>query len=221
MAEEGTSHSAPETGQFLGEQREHHDRAPRVPGWGWTRPINGTLDVASVGDPLAGATAGTARDPSWCSRSSLTITPPPAGWGQRERWTRQAGPGTRREEAEGPTDKKQKAGWRGPQGDHGQKQEVKRKQATNRLCPAPPAQVQGPLRSRPKTETSLPPKAPGGAHSSLLWGRVLAACYSSGSSVSSDRAVRSLPPGSAYSHPAATSAKTSTQNFGPASAEGG
>lgn len=131
------------------------------------------------------------------------------------------GPGTRREEAEGPTDKKQKAGWRGPQGDHGQKQEVKRKQATNRLCPTPPAQVQGPLRSRPKTETSLPPKAPGGAHSSLLWGRVLATCYSSGSSVSSDRAVRSLPPGSAYSHPAATSAKTSTQNFGPASAEGG
>lgn len=116
VAEEGTSHSAPETGQFLGEQREHHDRAPRVPGWGWTRPVNGTLDVASVGDPLAEATAGTARDPSWCSRSSLTITPPPesqvgdkvsAGPGRQ-------GPGTRREEAEGPTGKKQKAGWRGP-----------------------------------------------------------------------------------------------------------
>lgn len=177
MAEEGTSHSAPETGQFLGEQHEHHDRAPRVPGWGWTRPVNGTLDVASVGDPLAEATAETARNPSWCSRSSLTITTPPES---RAGDKVSAGPGRqrreqhRRQEQEGrrqrdPQIRNRKQNGGGPQGDHGQKQEVKGEQAANRLCPAPPTQVQGPLRSRPKTETSLPPKAPGGAHSSLLW----------------------------------------------------
>lgn len=110
---------APEAGQLLGEQREHHDRAPGVPGWGWTCPVNGILDVASISDPSRQSHRHRQRTRCLLAHTLYSYhhnLRQKAGCRARQGQGAAQTPGQRWEEAEGPTDKKQKAG--GPQGDH-------------------------------------------------------------------------------------------------------